>query len=273
MLQPFPLGSPTNAALDPFGWVVLAIILLNLLSPLFRRRRSVTPPNVAPSDEASQPGTPQLSTLQSSTSQTIGAQTVAPQQRQAARRAVTASTLTRSAPAAGQISALSDEDKARLRQALAQGGVSALTAELQRRQGQATTSVSTDTPKAAPLTVSATFNAAFAAPAGPAAMGRPASAYTAASLSAAAYSPASLPPPSLPPPPTSDGLSLMTLESGVTAFNQLPPGKQQAAGLTGDVRMFAVLNSPRAVAAAFVASAIIGPCAALRPLGHTPAGW
>ncbi len=74
------------------------------------------------------------------------------------------------------------------------------------------------------------------------------------------------------------GLTLMTLESGTTAFDQLPgagiatqlaPSGRLAAGAP----RFDLPTSPRAAANAFVESAIVGPCAALRAAGHTPAGW
>src|SRR6516162_392835 len=68
---------------------------------------------------------------------------------------------------------------------------------------------------------------------------------------------------------------LMTLESAASAFQPLPsfaeattmaqtPARPGAAG---------VLQGPNAGMNLFVAAAIIGPCAAMRPIGHTPGGW
>jgi len=209
----------TQAALDPFGWVILAIVVFNLMAPLFARRKP-KPARVQPA-AAPAPNAP---------------------------------------PAVQTFRTITDADRARLRGALAQGGIAALATELQRRQAQAST-----TPPAV-----ATLPAA--APAYARLVPQISLAQTAAGLSASVLSPAALPAPALPPMATTDGLTLMSLESGATAFNKLAINAQnwEAGGPALTLRAIA---SPGALASAFVAAAIVGPCAALRPLGHTPAGW
>jgi len=209
----------TQAALDPFGWVILAIVVFNLMAPLFARRK----PKPAPVQPAAAPAP------------------TAP-------------------PAVQTFRTITDADRARLRGALAQGGIAALATELQWRQAQAST-----TPPAV-----ATLPAA--APAYARLVPQISLAQTAAGLSASVLSPAALPAPALPPMATTDGLTLMSLESGATAFNRLAINAQnwEAGGPALTLRAIA---SPGALASAFVAAAIVGPCAALRPLGHTPAGW
>ena len=209
----------TQAALDPFGWVILAIVVFNLMAPLFARRK----PRRAPVQPAAAPAP------------------TAP-------------------PAVQTFRTITDADRARLRGALAQGGIAALATELQRRQAQASTTPSAvaTLPAAAPAYARLVPQISFA--------------QTAAGLSASVLSPAALPAPALPPMATTDGLTLMSLESGATAFNKLAINAQnwEAGGPALTLRAIA---SPGALASAFVAAAIVGPCAALRPLGHTPAGW
>ncbi len=72
----------------------------------------------------------------------------------------------------------------------------------------------------------------------------------------------------------------MSLESATTAFNQLAtPGSAAAAAqataarASGAATLLAVLAGPNSGTNLFVAAAIVGPCAALRSLGHTPGGW
>lgn len=71
----------------------------------------------------------------------------------------------------------------------------------------------------------------------------------------------------LPPMLSADGMQLMTLEASMQA-----PGTRPAARARG-MPQLVILRGPRGIADAFVAAAIVGPCAAVRRLGHTPAGW
>src|SRR5579872_1315189 len=99
MLQ-FSLAAPgTLAALDPFGWIIAAIIIFNLLSPLFVRRKkrmpqsSATPPPQRPSSA--------LTPMTSKLGQRV-------------------QTITR------DVTQISDADKEKLRQALAAAGIQTL---------------------------------------------------------------------------------------------------------------------------------------------------
>jgi plasmid stability protein len=74
--------------------------------------------------------------------------------------------------------------------------------------------------------------------------------------------------------------SLMSLESASTAFERLAtPGSAAAAAQSAAAQaspaaaQLAVLQGPDSGMNMFIAAAIVGPCAALRPLGHTPGGW
>jgi hypothetical protein len=257
-----------RAAMEPFGWVVLAIILLNLLSPLFNRRRQRARAAPPASSTLQSSGT-QTSTLQSSAGQAAPVQTSTLQSSAGPAAPVQTSTLQSSAlqgappqsspwqsplqpasrSAAQQAMSLSDEDRAKLRQALAAGGLSALATELQRRQ-QATMSaqpvVVTQAPPSMPIPRPryTTLAPQAIASTGPVAVVGP-----------PLLTPVDLP--TLPPPASTDGLTLMSLETSATSASL----------------RFGTFNTPRALANAFVAAAIVGPCAALRPLGHTPAGW
>jgi hypothetical protein len=72
---------------------------------------------------------------------------------------------------------------------------------------------------------------------------------------------------------------LMTLESATTAFDRIAaPGTPGAAAQSDALAAVApsdpaILQGPDSGMNLFVASAIIGPCAAFRPSGHTPGGW
>ncbi|MDQ6780394.1 MAG: hypothetical protein M3Z37_04470 [Candidatus Eremiobacteraeota bacterium] len=229
-------------AIDPVGWIIAAIVVFNLLSPLFSQRkrrlaeareepsRPVPPAQTAAPQAAAPQATAQLQRAVQSRQQS--AQSV-----QQSSQSVQQSVPIRMRAVSSRLGTLSDADKEKLRQALTAAGVSTLAAEVQRRVAAAPPS-----PVFAP----------------------------AARMSVA--SAATLPAPELPPPATTDGLTLMTLESGTTAFNRL--GAPTAAGGTTQANIaFSFRSNPRAVANAFVAAAIVGPCAALRSLGHTPAGW
>ncbi len=77
----------------------------------------------------------------------------------------------------------------------------------------------------------------------------------------------------LPLPPT-----LMTLEPAATAVYQpaiggpLMPAALVSPAAAAQPRL-PVLAGPWSGANLFVAAAIVGPCAAFRPIGHTPGGW
>lgn len=256
-----------RAAMEPFGWVVLAIILLNLLSPLFNRRRQRARAAPPASSTLQSSGT-QSSTLQSSAAQAAPVQTSTLQSSAGPAAAVQTSTLQSSAlqgapqsspwqspsqPAsrssAQQAMSLSDEDRAKLRQALAAGGLSALATELQRRQQAAASAQAVVVTQAAPSMPIPRPRYTALAPQSIASTG------PVAVVGPPLLSPVDLP--TLPPPASTDGLTLMSLETSTTAHTL----------------RFGTFNTPRALANAFVAAAIVGPCAALRPLGHTPAGW
>lgn len=212
-------------AIDPVGWIIGAIVVFNLLSPLFARRKRKA---VTTTDGSSAPvfpapvAAPQASQLQ----RAVQSRQQASQSVQQSSQSVQQSVPIRMQAASTRLGTLSDAEREKLRQALTAAGVSTLGSELQRRVAAAT-------------------------PPPPARV---------------------LPAPELPPAATADGLTLMTLESGATAFNRL--GARAAAPATAPTSIaFSFRKDPRAVANAFVAAAIVGPCAALRPLGHTPAGW
>lgn len=225
-------------AIDPVGWIIGAIVVFNLLSPLFSRRKR-TP--VATTDDSSAPvfsapaAAPQAS---SQLQRAVQSRQQASQSVQQSAQSVQQSVPVRMQAVSSRLGTLSDADKEKLRQALTAAGVSTLAAELQRRVVAATPPAPVYAPAARMSVSSAT----------------------------------SLPAPEPPPPATADGLTLMTLESGTTAFNRLGAPAAAAAPAPPTVA-FSFRNNPRAVANAFVAAAIVGPCAALRPLGHTPAGW
>jgi hypothetical protein len=69
--------------------------------------------------------------------------------------------------------------------------------------------------------------------------------------------------------------SLLTLESAAAAFQPLAITGDDGASRARAARLapLAVLQGPDAGMNLFVAAAIIGPCAANRPLGHMPGGW
>jgi hypothetical protein len=73
--------------------------------------------------------------------------------------------------------------------------------------------------------------------------------------------------------------TLMTLESGTTAFDQLaaPRGglgsAQARGGGATQPGPLDLLQGPDSGSNLFIAAAIVGPCAAFRPIGHTPGGW
>lgn len=76
------------------------------------------------------------------------------------------------------------------------------------------------------------------------------------------------------------GGTLMTLESGTTAFDQLAlPGSRAAAAqanaadAAARLPTLSLLQGSSGAASLFIAAAIAGPCAAFRPSGHTPGGW
>jgi len=218
MLQLVSAAPSFQAALDPVGWIIAAIIIFNLISPLFARRRA----------------------RRADTGGTAAAAASPPQPAQRAPVAPTlrrsSSTLRPSAPAAEAVADTQVEQQ-RVRQALA--------AALQQQTYR----------KAASSGPAPAATVAYTSP--------PAAALPSPSL------PAALDMPRMPPP--ADGMQLMTLESGMTAFNRL--GGSGAVVQTASRPHLALITGPRAAANAFVAAAIVGPCAALRPLGHTPAGW
>ena len=68
--------------------------------------------------------------------------------------------------------------------------------------------------------------------------------------------------------------SLMTLESAASAFEPLPAPDVSVAGVrAASAARLALLQRPNAAMDLVIAAAIIGPCAATRPIGHTPGGW
>ena len=75
--------------------------------------------------------------------------------------------------------------------------------------------------------------------------------------------------------------SLMSLESAATAFEPLAapsaPGATvlapSATAAPTVAPTLSVLQGSDSGMNLFIAAAIVGPCAALRPTGHTPGGW
>ncbi len=73
--------------------------------------------------------------------------------------------------------------------------------------------------------------------------------------------------------------ALMTLESGTTAFDRLAAATgvqglgQAGASAASAPAALDLLQMPNSGANLFIAAAIVGPCAAFRPIGHTPGGW
>jgi hypothetical protein len=73
--------------------------------------------------------------------------------------------------------------------------------------------------------------------------------------------------------------ALMTLESGTTAFDRLATATgvrgagQPGAATANASATLDLLQAPNSGANLFIAAAIVGPCAAFRPIGHTPGGW
>jgi hypothetical protein len=87
-------------------------------------------------------------------------------------------------------------------------------------------------------------------------------------------------------PPAPSGWSLetpgllMSLESAATAFDQLAVSGSAAAAAQSAAAAASLASQPLALLQGsdsgmnlFIAAAIVGPCAAFRPLGHTPGGW
>src|SRR5579864_6837927 len=164
MLQVAWVAPPVQAALDPVGWIIAAIIIFNLLSPLFLRRRRAQPTQATPAQPkaAAQPksSAPSASVLKR-----------------------ISSTLRRSpSPVPPTVAGAQAEEEQRIRQALATA--------LQQASRKSTSSFP-------PIAVTT-----YAAP--------PPGAVTPAAL------PAALELPAMPAP--SDGMQLMSLESGLTAF-------------------------------------------------------
>lgn len=231
-----------RAALDPFGWFVVAIIVFNLLAPLFRRRPQGSQPV-----SQSQPGDSTTATL------TIQRPTTIRAQQEAARQAAA-----KAAQAAQQAAARAQQDAARaaerdkLRKAL-----EAMTAQYTQR--------ASDVP---PLV--AKLPSDWSATSVP----------TVAQLSTLPAAQRVSPPvapvvPSAPAMPQLDDATLMTLPATMS-LGQLsggygPPAARPLGATAAGA--LAIVRGPQGLASAFIAAAIVGPCAAFRPLGHTPGGW
>lgn len=260
-------------AIDPVGLIVAAIIIFNLIAPLFgigRRRRRMRQlaeeTDVSAQSPAQRPAAmPSSSTLSSRSSPALSGQSSPALSTQSSTQQarpdlrlppyVQSRPLTTVPPitaGGATIGSLSAEDLARLQQAL--------TAASAQRYQQAG-------PSRAPVQVTQ----APRTPVRPSAASKPApmaDALAAPNDLMAVFSESQVP-----------GLTLMTLESGTTAFDQLPgagsiSATPASAGAPGAaIGRFDLPMNPRAAANAFVESAIVGPCAALRTAGHTPAGW
>ena len=217
----------TRAALDPFGFFILVIILFNVVSTIIAGLKRAGAKAAAKADD---------SQAQTRLAQALKTSTVATSQASAAR--------------AAQLE--------RIRRALL---AAAGTPDQSASEAQNASYTATVQPVAAPVTYRAT---ATPAPASRAPM-------PPAPIAASA--------PVLDMGPGFATPALMTLESGTTAFDRLATATALGGtGLGGAVvasapAALALLQMPNSGANLFIAAAIVGPCAAFRPIGHTPGGW
>lgn len=218
----------TRAALDPFGFFILVIILFNVVSTVIAGLKRAGAKAAAKADDTQ--------------AQTQRAQAL------------------KSSPVAASQSAARAAQLERIRRAL-------LAAAGTPDQSAGAVQTASYTATTQPATAAVRYRAPTPAPTAPAPQAPMPPAPVAASAPVFDMGPGFATP------------ALMTLESGTTAFDRLATATgARGAGQPDAVAAkapagFDLLQMPNSGAYLFIAAAIVGPCAAFRPIGHTPGGW